>query len=280
MGRELKRVPLDFNWPLNKTWGGFINPFYSQCVDCPQCKGSGSSREARHLSDQWYGKVPFKPQDRGSKPWRPTDAPIRAVAERHAKFNPGFYGKDEGSIYREANRLCELFNGTWSHHLNANDVAALVKADRLRDFKGTPTPEQVNAWSLDGFGHDAINSWVVIKAECKRLGYRLDCERCKGEASLWPSPKIKQQAKRWKPTEPPTGEGYQLWETVSEGSPVSPVFVSPEELADWLTINSGPCYSGTTREQWLKFIVGPGWAPSMISRGGRVMNGVQALGSQ
>ncbi len=38
---------------------------------------------------------------------------------------------------------------------------------------------------------------------------------------------------RWQPTEPPTGEGYQLWETVSEGSPISPVFASTEALAAW-----------------------------------------------
>lgn len=33
--------------------------------------------------------------------------------------------------------------------------------------------------------------------------------------------------------EPPKGEGYQLWETTTEGSPLSPVFPSLEELCDW-----------------------------------------------
>lgn len=37
----------------------------------------------------------------------------------------------------------------------------------------------------------------------------------------------------WHPTEPPTGEGFQLWEYTSNGSPVSPVFASLEELAAW-----------------------------------------------
>lgn len=32
---------------------------------------------------------------------------------------------------------------------------------------------------------------------------------------------------------PPTGEGYQLWETTSEGSPASPVFASLKELCEW-----------------------------------------------
>lgn len=33
--------------------------------------------------------------------------------------------------------------------------------------------------------------------------------------------------------EPPTGDGYQLWETTSEGSPISPIFTTIEELAEW-----------------------------------------------
>lgn len=32
---------------------------------------------------------------------------------------------------------------------------------------------------------------------------------------------------------PPVGEGYQLWETTSEGSPVSPVFATLDELCEW-----------------------------------------------
>ena len=32
---------------------------------------------------------------------------------------------------------------------------------------------------------------------------------------------------------PPLGDGYQLWETTSEGSPISPVFKTIEELAKW-----------------------------------------------
>jgi len=48
MGRELKRVPLDFNWPINKVWEGYINPHYEQC---PVCKGSGSTMAMQRLED-------------------------------------------------------------------------------------------------------------------------------------------------------------------------------------------------------------------------------------
>ena len=37
--------------------------------------------------------------------------------------------------------------------------------------------------------------------------------------------------------EPPTGDGYQCWETTSEGSPISPVFKTFVELCNWLATN-------------------------------------------
>lgn len=38
--------------------------------------------------------------------------------------------------------------------------------------------------------------------------------------------------------EPPKGEGYQLWETTTEGSPLSPVFSSLEDLCTWAADNA------------------------------------------
>lgn len=66
--------------------------------------------------------------------------------------------------------------------------------------------------------------------------------------------------------DPLPGDCYQLWETVSEGSPVSPVFATPEELADWMVApgNDTSITRGTTREQWLAMICGSGYAPSLV----------------
>lgn len=66
--------------------------------------------------------------------------------------------------------------------------------------------------------------------------------------------------------EPPEGDGWQLWEEVSEGSPITPVFATAEELANWLVTpgNDKSITCGTTREQWLQMFHGPGWAPSMV----------------
>lgn len=51
--------------------------------------------------------------------------------------------------------------------------------------------------------------------------------------------------------EPPEGEGYQLWETTSEGSPVSPVFKTLDELCEWCEVNATTFARFTaTKERW------------------------------
>lgn len=39
-------------------------------------------------------------------------------------------------------------------------------------------------------------------------------------------------------TDPPLGEGYQLWENCTEGSPQSPVFKTLDELCTWCEPNA------------------------------------------
>src|SRR4051812_919953 len=119
MGREVKRVPLDFAWPLNEPYEGFINDLHDVATECSDCHGSGYSPEAKRLQDLWYGYICFRPEDRGRCPFTPSDPPIRAFAERNVARSPGFYGPYiEPNVESEALRLCILFNGQWSHHLN------------------------------------------------------------------------------------------------------------------------------------------------------------------
>jgi hypothetical protein len=266
MGREMKRVPMDFDWPLKKTWGGYINPFYSQCIKCPDCEGTGSSKEAMALQKKWYGHVPFHPEERGSKPFLPTDECVMAFAKCNVSHAPEYYGSGDKVVMAEATRLADLFNSQWHHHLNEDDVAALIKATRLMDFTHTwdnkngwkpkdppyvPTAKEVNEWSTRGGGHDSINCWVVVNAECDRLGYPHLCKKCNGHGDLWPSPEIKKQSEEWKMINPPTGDGYQLWETTTEGSPVSPVFTTIESLCEWCAENATTFGSATaTADEW------------------------------
>lgn len=290
MGRELRRVPLNFEWPLNKVWQGFLNPLHT-ATKCAACDGSGYSPQAKHLQDQWYGYVPFRPEDRGSVPFTPEHKAVHALAERNVREAPRLCG----SLQQEAERLCRHYNKGWNHHLNADDVAALIAADRLYDFTHVwtqkngwkpkaptvvPSPQEVNDWSICGMGHDSINQWVVVKAECERLSIPVNCSVCDGEGGIWPSKEAKDAYEAWEPIKPPVGDGYQIWETVSEGSPISPVFATPEELARHMAGTKWGADDGTPYDVWLKFIYGPGWALSGVMRDGVFQNGVAATVSE
>jgi hypothetical protein len=130
MGRELKRVPLDFAWPIKTIWGGYVNPYYSQAIKCPDCQGRGRDRQSQ-----------------------------------------------------------------------------------------------------------------------------VDCKLCDGEGELWHSPEARARRESWKEEPPPVGEGFQLWETTSEGSPVSPVFATLEELCDWCATNATTFGSfRASAEQWRQML--------------------------
>ena len=75
---------------------------------------------------------------------------------------------------------------------------------------------------------------------------------------------------------PPNGKGYQIWETVSEGSPVSPVFAKPEDLAEWMVENDTSITRDTSYDTWLAFIKAEGWAPSFMITDGFIRSGVAA----
>ena len=297
MGRELKRVPLDFNWPINTTWRGYLNDLENPSKECGYCKGTGSTTFARRLQDRWYGKTelgmpPFTPEMNGSIPLTVDTPAVRAFATRNVTSSPDFYGHGEAAILREALRLATMWNTQWCHHLNADDVAALVKDGRLYDFTHTwtkgkgwqpknppiiPTPEEVNEWSLSGMGHDSINQYICVKAACERAREFPTCAQCDGEGTRWPSPEAKAKYESWERTEPPKGDGYQIWETVSEGSPISPVFATARELAVHMATTKWGTDDGTPAETWLKFIEGPGWAPSMVMQNGVMQSGVEAV---
>ncbi len=274
MSREVRRVPLDFDFPINETWPGYLTPEELMDEPCTRCGGTGYSDFARHLHDRWYGKVPFDPAETGSSPFTPETPAVRAFAERNVGNSPWFYGTGEFAIVREATRLCNLWNSMWCHHLAQEDVDVLVAAGRLMDLTHTwtretrwqpidPAPvitaEQVNTWSLTGFGHDSINCWRVVDAACERAGEPRTCPICDGHGGIESYPGQRAEEAAWEPTEPPTGEGYQLWQTMSEGGPCSPVFSSPEDLADWI-IDSGKDLHGSTapRDDLIRWIANEG----------------------
>lgn len=304
MGREVKRVPVDFDWPLNKVWEGFLTPEKFHSDPCPaDCRG-GYSWQYSRLYDLWYGKAPFDPAMSGSTPLTVDTPAVRAFAERNINHSPEFYGSGERAIVREAQRLIDMWNQQWCHHLSQADVDVLLEEGRLRDFTHSfdpkregadrwqkieppvrPTPAQVEEWNIRSFGHDSSNAWLVIKARCERYGMPDVCSVCEGYGGVEAYPGQREECEAWEWEEPPTGEGYQLWETVSEGSPISPVFDTPEGLARWMT---SPAYrwgivkSDADRPSFegaMKFIKA-GWAPTFIATSDGVKDGATAIGEK
>ena len=71
---------------------------------------------------------------------------------------------------------------------------------------------------------------------------------------------------------------YMMYETTSEGTPISPAFDTPENLATWLC-NSGASSFGSrtaSYEGWLRVAKG-GFACSAVIAGGELKSGVEAL---
>ena len=238
MGREIKRVALDFDYPINKMiWKGYHNPFSG--LACAACGGIGESSEVQVLSEDWYGFE--RPEKR------------------------------------------------WCHDITQDEVQALIDAGRLMDFtrvprneeqkkivekkiaeggnswlpfnnEYTPSAKEVNDWSRKGVGHDGVNRWICVKARAKRMGItQMVCELCNGEGQLWPAGKYEKLWNEFERVHPPEGEGYQLWSTTTEGTPMSPVFATPEELAKWLYENRASSFGTATAtyEEWLKFYSRP-----------------------
>jgi len=71
---------------------------------------------------------------------------------------------------------------------------------------------------------------------------------------------------------------YQMYETVTEGTPISPVMGTLESLAHWLTDNKANAGAGGTAsyESWLEICTG-GWSPTFTMRGGVLQNGVEGF---
>lgn len=229
MGREVKRVPLDFGWPLDEPWEGYLHPQWRPCPggDCE----NGSTTAGRWVECLAHlllmvGEAGIS--DRPLHPWL-LEVPL----------NPG---RKPGP-----------------------EAAELSGALAGRAPSGA-------------FGHDAIDRWRATNAIIKAAGLPDDwhiCKVCKGHAI---HPADIEASETWERTDPPQGDGWQLWETVSEGSPISPVFASADELAVWMS-SPGRGRNWVPPEVAAKFI-SEGWAPSlMASPGTGIVSGVEFIGS-
>lgn len=232
MGRELKRVPLDFEWPMNKVWKGYLNPHYAKSHACAACDSSGSTTARQRLGDL-VSLLMLSGDD-----------------SLRGKCHPYFH---EAPLYSTQGKTC------------GKDMAELSAglAGRAPSF----------------LGHDACDKWSATKKIIEVAGLPESwgtCLACNGDGTVWESEESKLAAEAWERSEPPAGDGYQIWETVSEGSPISPVFATPEELARHMAGRRWGADHGSSYETWLKFITGPGWSLSMVMDGNGIRSGPEA----
>lgn len=82
------------------------------------------------------------------------------------------------------------------------------------------------------------------------------------------------------PEDPPfkAGDWFQMWQTVNN-KPYTPAFATAEELARWCEDHPWGMEKDNPipYETWLRFINGPGWAPSMMGMAGNVTSGVEFM---
>lgn len=233
--RKLMRVPMAFEWPIGKVWYGYQNPYCP--MECPYCNGTGHNPGTKQISDNFYDFAKAGTQ--------------------------------------------------WCDNITQDEVQALVDAGRLWDFTRVPITEEqaetvrqrrasghncwlpenngyvpsaaeVNEWSKGGIGHDAINRMILVEARAKRRGVWGHCAKCGGSGELFRDDNHREQYEAWENFDPPTGDGYQLWGTTSEGDPMSPVFASAEDLANWCAENTSIFgWEKTSRENWLAMFLTP-----------------------
>lgn len=183
---------MDFDWPMREVWDGYLMPDRLCFPKCPDCGGSGYGPEARAVANTFYPHM-------------------------------------IGGPYADALAWCDK--------IGQAEVDHLVEKGRLKVWrdgawhKDARTADDVNAEQHQGGfrSHDCVNRSLLVTFRCERLGIETECPRCAGHGDIATAAE-REEAGAWVGTGPPEGEGFQLWETTSEGSPVSPVFDSLDAL--------------------------------------------------
>jgi len=177
---------------------------------------------------------------------------------------PDCGGRGETKAYIRLESLVRLLMLSGSDSIDGKSHPYFTEASYLFDGGSVPGVDMAElTGGLAGrkpekpFGHDSMDTWNATKKIIKVAGFDPKkwgiCKTCNGESI---DPKFKQKYNEWKEYEPPKGKGYQLWEDCSEGSPVSPVFKSLDELCAWAENNATTFgREKTTKENWKKMLI-------------------------
>ncbi|MGW4715542.1 hypothetical protein [Nocardia sp. NPDC004260] len=256
MSREVRRVPVDFDWPLNEVWGGYLTPEKFHEERCRDCYGRGATP-----AHQWIERIALM-----------LDQLVEDVADKAAgKPMHPWLEKDTYPPVNRDNILAQ--RGIWVDYEVVRPSAdiiefaqALVKDDKYeRNRKIRLGPFAQNRAAI-------TRGLLRLAGMPEKWGW---CPTCNGHGSVEKYPGQRAEAEAWEPTEPPTGEGWQLWETVSEGSPITPVFATREGLVDHLC---SPAYERRLTRDEAEGLVAAGWVPSGVGNRNGFASGEQSEG--
>lgn len=150
---------------------------------------------------------------------------------------------------------------------------------------------------LDQSYEDAAAEWL---ADFDRIRGgnpdRLEAECYPSGVTHWASENVAPDPAYYRPWADDEAIWFQVWETVSEGTPVSPPFETEDELVEYLAQNGDfwdqkrctqpnwdtlwggkPGVSAWGKERAERFVKNAGWAPSFVVTDGKVIDGVEAV---
>lgn len=228
MGRELKRISLDFEWPLDKTWKGYLNPHRDPCKSCG---GGGYSRAGVIFDHNMRDLVSSILIEGNERSYRST-----------------YY------------QIPEKQPDDWDLELKN-----LIEKATGKDLRSPILDSTQMAWELQKLIFEAAG------IDPDDFG---ECSACSGEGV---NPESLEAYNNWLPYEPPEGTGWQIWQTVGEGSPITPIFETAEELINHVS-TVGTCWGKVwSKEAAENFVKGYGYAPSLIIRNGKAGPGYEML---
>lgn len=273
MSRELRRVPLDFNWPLNKVWSGYINPHGGPCPEDQTTCFNGYT-----AAGKWLESVARLIAMLGDEAVCNTPERLKHYA-KSGRIYPHPYLQEFAQAPRTSipdaviNKAREL--PTMPERMRVveayearNPTRLLPLTDELADLVGGLAKKRGGKAALGEIGSSSV-SWEIANVLRDAAGMRKrwgTCPVCKGHGD---DPAQRKAANRWRKKHPPKGPGYQLWENVSEGSPISPVFPTRETFIAYLV---GEGYTQKAAEGFTE----SGWAPSMVVSGGVAKMNIEA----
>ncbi len=209
--RTLKRVPLDFDWPIGKPWAGYQDPHYRPCPCC-----ENGYTQAGLILNKLVSLILLAGSD------------VVRHTQKHAKH----------SLLRE-----NIPTHPWLQELGL-EVVSSDMIELTTRLAGRPPSYS---------GHDGCDEYAVVKKILKAAGLPRNWGYCKHCGGSGDDPTTRAASKAWKPTEPPKGKSWQLWDTSGDDCPASPVFATAEDLAIWCEKHATTFGDRqATKAQWLK----------------------------